>query len=75
MLTQNQIAKIREFFSTNIIQLETVDITCEHVQLLNSHYINPSSIHALQHLWQDVDLLTESKEPEEEKECKCCKCC
>ncbi len=78
MLTQTQITKIRKFFSTNIIQLENVDITYEHVQLLNLHYINPSSIHALQNLWQDVDLLTESKKTQEEEYKNCinnCKCC
>ena len=66
MLTQNQIAKIQEFFSHDIVQSE-INIDYEHVRLLHYYCINPSSIHALKYLWQTVDLLTESKESGKEK--------
>ena len=72
MLTQNQITKIREFFSNDIVQLETENVICEHVYLSTNYYINLSTVYALEQLWKDVDLLSESKEFDEEKECKNC---
>jgi len=72
MLTQNQISKIREFFSQDIIQLETEYIICEHVYLFSNYYITLSSAYALDQLWKNIDLLSESKQPDEEKECKDC---
>ena len=46
MLTQNQITKIHEFFSNDIIQLETDDVICECIYLATNYYINLSSIYA-----------------------------
>ena len=71
MLTQNQITRIREFFSTDVVQMEFVDISCENLQLLKNQCINPSSIYALEQLWKDIEFLSESSE-EKTSYCKCC---
>ena len=71
MLTQNQITRIREFFSTNVTQMEFVDISCESYKLLKNQCIDPSSIYALEQLWRDVEHLSESSEEKK----SCCKCC
>ena len=65
MLNYLQIKKIRNFFSQDIRQLDNFSLSPENLKLLQTHNINPCSLHALQHLWQDVDS-------HEEKRCNCC---